>query len=298
MIKEGFTKRHLAILGGLVVLFFGLWIRIPDGKLDVIAFDVGNADAFLVKTPDEKYILIDTAKTGYKGSKPQAEFIIRKYLKDRGIKNLELMVVTHFDIDHAGGASEITKNMKVKNILTNSLTDKARIAQAIYKTAEETKTPVSKAKDGEIVYEEPDFTLRSFIKTYDSDNESSVITLLSYKDFDMLFMGDAGLTALGRIADKLPDNVEVLKVGHHGAANVMNKEYLNRLGCEVSIISTGKNNYGHPNKGTLDILSPTEIYRTDKDNSIKITTDGSNYETYTFNSNTKRYEMISQFQAN
>ena len=297
MIKEGFTKRHLAILGGLIVLFFGLWIRIPDGKLDVIAFDVGNADAFLIKTPEEKYILIDTAKAGYKGSKPQAEFIIRKYLKDRGIKNLELLVVTHFDIDHAGGASELAKNMKVKNILTNSLTDKARIAQTIYKTAKDTKTPILKALDGEVVYEEPNLTLRSFVETYDSDNESSVITLLSYKDFDMLFTGDAGLTALGRIADKMPSKVEVLKVGHHGAANVMNKEYLNRLGCGVSVISTGKNNYGHPNKGTLDILSPTEIYRTDKDNSIKITTDGSNYETYTFNSSTKHYEMISQFQA-
>ena len=298
MIKQGFTKRHLAILGGLIILFFGLWIRIPDGRLDVIVFDVGNADAFLVKTPEEKYILIDTAKAGYKGSKPQAEFIIRKYLKDRGVKNLELMVVTHFDIDHAGGASEITKNMKVRNILTNSLTDQARIAQSIYKTAKDTETPISKALDGEVVYEESNLTLRSFVKSYDSDNESSVITLLSYKDFDILFTGDAGFTALERIADKMPPKVEVLKVGHHGAANVINKKLLERLGTEVSVISTGKNNYGHPNKATLDILSPTEIYRTDKDNSIKITSDGLNYETYTFNSSTKHYEKISQFQAN
>ena len=297
MIKEGFTKRHTALLAGLVLVFCLLGARIPDGKLDVIAFDVGNADAFLIKTPGEKYIIIDTGKAGYKGSKPQSELIIRKYLKDRGIKELELLILTHFDIDHAGGAENLTEKMKVQKILVNSISDSAPVARRIYKAAEETETPVEIAPDDGVVYSEPDLTVRTFIKAYDSDNESSVMTLLSYKDFDMLFTGDAGVEAFRRIESRLPERVEVLKVGHHGAARVVDEAYIKRLGAEVSVISTGQNNYGHPNKGTLDILRDTAIYRTDKNNSIKITTDGAIYETYTFNSGSKRYEKITGYDA-
>lgn len=293
MIKEGFTKRHLVILAGLAAVFFFLGINIPNGKLDIIVFDVGNADAFLIKTPEEKYILIDTAKTGYLGSKPQAELIIRKYLKDRGIKNLEMVIVTHFDADHAGGAADLAEKMKINKILVNNMNDGSKIAQKIYKTAKDTNTPIAEAPDDKIVYEEQDLKIKTFVKMYDSDNESSVISLLSYKDFDMLFTGDAGVEAFRRISDKMPDKVEVLKVGHHGASGVVDKACINRLKPEVSIISTGKNNYGHPNNVTLDILRNTEIYRTDRNNSVKVSTDGFIYRLYTFNSLLKQYELIS-----
>ena len=43
-------------------------------------FDVGNADSFLIKTPKNKYIIIDTGKKSY-NSKTSAEMIINKYLK-------------------------------------------------------------------------------------------------------------------------------------------------------------------------------------------------------------------------
>ena len=49
------------------------------------------------------------------------------------------------------------------------------------------------------------------------DNDCSTIALLSYKDFDMLFMGDAGTKSFKAVKKDIPHNVEVLKVGHHGA---------------------------------------------------------------------------------
>ena len=183
--------------------------------------------------------------------------------------------------------------MKINKILVNNMNDGSKIAQKIYKTAKDTNTPIAEAPDDKIVYEEQDLKIKTFVKMYDSDNESSVISLLSYKDFDMLFTGDAGVEAFRRISDKMPDKVEVLKVGHHGASGVVDKACINRLKPEVSIISTGKNNYGHPNNVTLDILRNTEIYRTDRNNSVKVSTDGFIYRLYTFNSLLKQYELIS-----
>ena len=64
---------------------------------------------------------------------------------------------------------------------------------------------------------------------------------------------------------------------------------LDYLKNSISIISTGPNNFGHPNRTTLDILRHTGTYRTDYNNSIKITTDGKIYQLNTFNRTKKKY---------
>ncbi len=290
MIKEGFTKRHIALVSGLIGILIITAIHIPNGKLEIITFDVGNADAFLLKTPENKYIIIDTGKAGYKGGKSQGEFIIRKYLKDRGINDIDLMLITHFDSDHAGGAEDLLKKTKVSEVIVNSDNDTSSTALGIYKNAKNLKV----AQDDKVVFQEPDLSIRTFVKKSEDENDSSIIALISYKDFDMLFSADAGANAIERISSKLPKNLESLKVGHHGAQNVVTANFIEKHNPSVSIISTGKNSYGHPSPITLDILKDTEIYRTDENNSIKISTDGDIYKIYTFNSDRKRYELMSQ----
>ena len=114
----------------------------------------------------------------------------------------------------------------------------------------------------------------------------------------MLFTGDAGIKAFNKLKKDIPHNIEILKVGHHGGPHVVNFEMLNHLGTKVSIISTGPNAFGHPNRGTLDILRKTDIYRTDLNNSIKISSNGKTYTIYTFDRYKKKYkkskELVSE----
>ena len=121
------------------------------------------------------------------------------------------------------------------------------------------------------------------------ENENSIVTLLQYKDFDMLFTGDAGVTAFNIIKKDIPTNIEVLKVGHHGGPHVVDENMISHIKNQVSIVSTGQNNFGHPNRGTLDILRKTDIYRTDRHNSIKIQTDGIEYKILTYDKTRKKY---------
>jgi len=293
MIKECCCeKRHLKLLAALIAVLVLSTLHVPNGKLEILMFDVGSADAFLVKTPQEKYILIDTGKLPYAKSKSQAEMIVRKYLKDRGVRNLELMILTHFDSDHAGGAEDFIKKMNISKILVNSMTDNSNLARRIYKLSKDRNVDISKAQDDTIVYAEEDLTVRSFQKDFGGDNESSVIALLNYKNFDILFTGDAGIEGFRRISAKMPSKVEVLKVGHHGASGVVDEAYINRLKSDVSLISVGKNNYGHPNISTLSVLSPTEIFRTDKIGAVKIVTDGNDYSLYKFVSSKKKFDYV------
>ena len=64
-------------------------------------------------------------------------------------------------------------------------------------------------------------------------------------------------------------DIDVLKVGHHGSRTSSNKNFIDEINPEYSIIIVGKNNgYGHPNKEVLDNLEDSKIYRTDKNGSI------------------------------
>ena len=279
-IKSGFTKKVWYVCGGLMIILLLSTINLPSKNLSIITFDVQNADCFLIKTPQNKYFIIDTGRAGYKGSKAQANSVIMKYLKDRGVRNIEGLIITHFDNDHSGGAVDIMKNFKVHKVFLNTFNDKSKTSFDIYKTIKENNI-LALIPSGKI-YSEPDLTFNTFIADKKSDNEQSIIALLSYKDFDMLFMGDAGIDAYNEIAEGIKGNVEVLKVGHHGGPHVVNKEMTEKLNNKVSIISTGPNAFGHPNRSTLDVLRNTDIYRTDRHNSIKIDTDGINYSIYSY----------------
>lgn len=280
-IKTSFSKKiNITFLVCFVLLMVSM-ISISSKDLQVITFDVQNADCFLIKTPKNKYFIIDTGRAGYRGSKAQANSIIIKYLKDKGIKNIEGLIITHFDNDHSGGAVDIMKNLNVKKVYINEFGNKSMTSIDIYKTIRSEQISAEIPKDE--IYREKDLTMKTFIANKNADNDKSIITLLSYKDFDMLFTGDAGVSALEQIKSGLPRNIEIFKVGHHGSFNVINSDLLDYMNTQVSIVSTGPNAYGHPTKGTLDILRHTEIYRTDRHNSIKITTDGKVYKIYTYN---------------
>ncbi len=300
LVKFEKYKYAFITFAAVLLIIFGTSIKPVSNNLEIIAFDVQNADAFLIKTPQNKYFMIDSGKSPYNSGNSQAKIILLKYLKDRGIKNLEGVIITHFDNDHSGGAVDIITGTNTKTLYLNSKRADTQTAKNIFKTAKEIHQDVKIIDGFKTVYKEDDFRIdlnRANFAGKESDNELSIITTVSYKDFDMLFMGDAGVETFNNIKVNVPRGVEVLKVGHHGGSNVVDAAMLEYLGTKVSVISTGLNYFGHPNKGTLDILRNTKIYRTDLSNSIQISTDGKFYEIYSYDSHDKRYQIREKFIA-
>jgi len=287
LFKFGKNKKMIIATVLFFIALIVSCVKLPNHKFETIAFDVQNADAFLIKTPQDKYFIIDSGKMAYQGGKSQARMIILEYLKDRGIKNIEGIVITHFDSDHAGGAVDLIQNLNIKNVYVNSLTDESKLAKEIYQCA---KGKIRLVKNNQIIYTEGNLTIKNLRANLgknigdEYDNENSIITVVSDKDFDELFMGDAGIDAFAKIKNNLPKSVEILKVGHHGAKNVVNKAFLDRINPQVAIISTGLNNYGHPNGVTLDILKShkVRVLRTDRQNSIKIAEKNNTYNIYSY----------------
>lgn len=297
-----FNRYKQAVLSAVVIslILLGTTLKPVSHDLEIIAFDVQNADSFLVKTPQNKYFMIDTGKSPYNSGNSQAKIIMLKYLKDHGIKNLEGVIVTHFDNDHSGGTVDIISGTKTKTLYLNSKQANSQTSKNIFKAVKELNQHVDIVNGEKVIYTEDNLTIKVYKVNYNrkgSDNEQSIITLLSYKDFDMLFMGDAGIESFNRIKQNVPFGVDVLKVGHHGGANVVDAAMVKHLGNKVSLISTGINYFGHPNKGTVDLLRDTEILRTDILNSIKISTDGNLYKIFSYDIHDKNYKLRDKFEA-
>ena len=83
-------------------------------------------------------------------------------------------------------------------------------------------------------------------------------------------MGDAGVEVEEDLIQKYNlQNIDVLKVAHHGSKTSSSKKFIDEIEPKYSIISVGKNNrYGHQNDEVLDNLEASKIYRTDQDGSI------------------------------
>ena len=279
-------------LSALVLILFISLIPIPNKNLEITAYDVGNADALMIKTPDNKYIMVDTGKSGYNGGKSQAEIFILKYFADRGIKNLDSIIITHFDSDHSGGALDLINSMSVEKVYVNSKSHTSNQAKEIYNITKKLGIDLIEAENGQTVYEKSGVKITNFIikdTVGVGDNESSVLTLLTYGNFSMLFTGDAGIEALNKLKRSLPQNITVMKVGHHGASGVINKELSDYFNPKYSIVSTGENKFGHPSIYTLETLRNSEILRTDINNSIRIIVTPNAYRVLSYNSKKKKY---------
>lgn len=112
-------------------------------------------------------------------------------------------------------------------------------------------------------------------KNVNDTNDSSIVIELTYDNTKYLFMGDAS-TEIENSREW--NEVDVLKVAHHGGNTSTSQSFLNKIKPKYAIISVGKNDYGHPTDEVLENLKDVTTFRTDKDNSIWITSDGKSIE--------------------
>lgn len=245
-------------------------------KIEVL--DIGQGDASLIYTKDE-VIMIDTGDVDERDR-------LEKLLKERNISTIDKLIITHPHADHIGGAYVVFKNVNVKEVYDNGDATTSKTYQTYLKNIKQKNIAYHQLKAGDTVDFGDGVSFKVFsptekmIKNDDDLNNNSIVGQLRYKDFTMLFTGDSERDAEQNMVKSYGDELQsdVLKSPHHGSRTSSSDDYLKTVKAKDVIISLAADNeYGHPHKQTLDRYKKynMNVYRTDQDGTITITTDGS-----------------------
>ena len=254
----------------------------------VYYLDVGQGDSIVLISPHQReVVMIDTGgKISYsqeeweqsnKNYNLSANTI--KFLKSLGITNIDYLIITHGDMDHAGEAINIVNNINVSHILFNNDN---------YNELELEIIDTLKNKDIKYLKNIKSINFGNtklyFLNDtlYDNENDNSTVIYYPIQGKKFLFMGDAGVGVEKNLVSKYNlENITILKVGHHGSKTSTSEEFITEIKPKYAIISVGRNNrYNHPSKEVIDTLNKQKVYRTDTmgsimfeiNNKLKITT--------------------------
>jgi competence protein ComEC len=262
------------------------------GELRLHFLSVGQGDCTLIELPDGKTVLIDGGPDS-----EEASGTVLRYLNALDIEKIDALILTHGDSDHCGGLIKIVEYKEI---------GRAFLPYANLKESETYANLLAKLNEEEVAWEYISRVSKLFenngeysmhclypyslkpseedLENWENNKYSSVISL-EYQNVRMLFTGDMPtkteqilmrdyLLGLYEKQGFLLNDIDILKVAHHGSKYTTSEDFLEFIGVETAVISCGKDNeYGHPHEEVLKRLQAVnaECYRTDLHGSLMIT---------------------------
>lgn len=247
--------------------------EVTDNLLMKVHFiDVGQADCILVEN-NSKYMLVD-------GGNNDDKDVILDYLNRLGVKEFEAIIMTHPHEDHIGSIDTVIQEFKVKKIYAPKKEHTTKTYEDVLNAVIETGNTLHAPKPGEkFSFGAVTITFLAPSKDYGNNlNNWSIGIKVSNGKHSFVMCGDAEREAEeDMLATKLDLSADVLKLSHHGSDTSSTKEFMKAVNPKYAVISVGKGNtYGHPSKSTIKMLKDNKIeyFRTDKQGTIVITSDG------------------------
>jgi competence protein ComEC len=284
------AARFLALLlAGLNAVMF---LR-PDpdsgrGVLRVSMIDVGQGDAILVEFPGGETLLVDAGPLTL--ARNAGKKTVLPFLKRKGIRAIDILLITHPDADHCGGAAFIIRSFPVRRVIESDAGGMTVVFGSYHAAARARGSPLSLAWRGESI------TAAQCARLYvlwpgrprtgstppsrrGGSNNASIVFKLVYGDVSFLFTGDAEKESEMRMIRSFGSFLRstVLKVAHHGSDSGTSQEFLDAVRPDVALVSVGLHNrFRHPSAALLRRLDAARVrvLRTDRDGAVVLATDG------------------------
>ncbi|MBU5481022.1 DNA internalization-related competence protein ComEC/Rec2 [Blautia sp. MSJ-19] len=292
--EKSYRRKRGMLLGLSMIMFLagiGCACVRPAGKLQITCLDIGQGDCILIRTPERKNFLLDS---GSSNKKNIARYQILPYLKNQGIGVIDAILISHTDKDHISGVQELLDyigqnltSVRVDNLILPEWEQPDKAYQELMVKAREAGICVQKGRRGKNI--RAGNVLLRFLApesgaTGTDANEDGMVMEMVYNGFKGLFAGDIGTETEKKLLSEL-DDVDFLKVGHHGSRYSTCREFLDVVRPEVAVIScSSTNTYGHPSDETIERLEDAgaKIWYTMKGGAVTVTTDGENIWIETF----------------
>jgi competence protein ComEC len=240
----------------------------------IVNCDVGQGDALVIRSQG-KVALIDVGRE---------DPAIDECLTGLGISKIDLLVLTHYDMDHVGGVLGAITGREVATALITPFADERPGANLTQDILEARNVPMVRAEKGMSgqLGEYKWLVLapsRGAVDAEDS-NDASTSMYWESENVSLFALADSGERAQFRMGSDYRSLFEsdfgsrmvIVKVAHHGSSDQAPEVY-EAISADVALISVGKDNsYGHPTRRTLDLLnfSGTQVLRTDEMGAIGI----------------------------
>ena len=249
---------------------------VEKDRLNIYFLDVGQADSSLIVYND-KAMLIDA------GNVEDGDEVLEG-LKMLGIKDLDYVIGTHIHEDHVGGLYKIVDGIDVgKLYLPYNESSTTSYYKKLLKSVQEKDMAINEVEVGDEIKLTDDISAQIMAvdnSQPEDENDASIVVMIKYQDMEYLFMADA--TTEVEVKRKWED-IDVLRVGHHGSNTSSSEKFLKQVKPEISIISVGKDNsYGLPKDKIIKRLNSigSNIYRTDKVGTIQLVSNGKENKIY------------------
>ena len=278
VLKRLFFKASCLVLAVMTGFNVVTVINRPDCR--VVFADVGQGDCCLIMTP-EKTCLIDA------GTYEEGASTVSDLLDYYGIWQVDICVMSHWDVDHSGGIAALCVQGRTKTILTSYVPgegDRDKDVRDFFKStglnAGEKSLYLSQlepALAGDRIHISSSVYLDVLYPNVrkGGGNEDSLVARLHIDcgdPVDILFTGDIGKdTEKHLIEDSVDLDCDILKVAHHGSKYSSTTEFIEACSPRIAVISVGANNfYGHPAPATIERLESygCNVFRTDREGAV------------------------------
>ena len=248
-----------------------------EDNLMVHFINVGQGDAIAINLPNDEVLLIDAGPLNSNAT--LSNYLKEKVLNASKNDNIDYLILTHADEDHCMGTQKVLNEFDVEKVFIPTVDGKEN-----YKNL---KNFVVNNYEYEILSRELQLNISNCkieifgLYEYADTNESSAIVKITYLEKSFLFMADVSSTIetllINEYGAKL--DCDVLKVAHHGSKYSSCLEFLKIVTPDYSVISVGRNAYGHPTQTVLNNLRAvnSKILRTDINGNILFTV-GKDYD--------------------
>lgn len=262
-----FFRKYKKIIVIILLLSIGtsyIYKNIPK-DLYINFIDVGQGDSTLITTQFNKKILIDGGGSEFSSTFDVGEKTLLPYLLKKKIHKLDYVIISHFDSDHVGGILTILEELNVKQVLIPKQVEYSENYNKFLDIIKKRNIKVKIVGEGNTINIDKN-TYLDILWPEEKQikdnvlNNNSLIVILCYKNFKMLFTGDIEEIAEQRLLQKYENTekltADILKVAHHGSKSSSIAEFLEKVNPRIALIGVGKNNkFGHPNAGVLDRLN-------------------------------------------
>lgn len=270
-------QRKVAWIGlcAATVVGVGWWLgnlnnSVNGNPTDLTFFAVGQGDAALFRHQGVTVLIDAGPRTDRFDS---GERILAPKLREMGVDRLDVVILSHPDLDHIGGLGGLARRKKIgKVVIAEHFTDHPQLAEMLQEAGVRRCDVVTVAEAS--VMEIGDFRLELFAPKWNpetADNEGSLFVKLSGPGGSAAFTGDGNQETELSMIRRTDWDVDVLKAGHHGSRESTGVRWLSETTPAWVVLCAGRDNpYGHPTQDVLDRAAKAgaKTLRTDRDGTI------------------------------